>query len=365
MMKGSVTFVLPGDNRSGGVRVTAVMGNELLKRGYQVRIAHPRPPLVSLASMKRRLPRLLGGKPATANAGWLHLFKGKVETYSRLAELEYAPKEVVIAVGTFTVNEVRALPQDVLRVRFNHGFPAEMTPENQEIWSLPMPTITVSQTLVPRLEAMSGRKVLAVIPNGIDLTDYFPAPGVKRDGVGTIFSMHPNKAPADIVRLFQLIAREFPEVPRRVFSTEVLPADFPPCEYEQLPSVPRAREIYSSCKVWLLASRTEGLPGPVLEAMACGAVMVSTDNDGSLEVIKDGVNGLIAPRGNMEAFLPLIRRLLTNESERQRLVDAGFTTAKEFSWDRAAEKMDVFLTRILAQPDLIANPPRVETSTGK
>jgi hypothetical protein len=41
------------------------------------------------------------------------------------------------------------------------------------------------------------------------------------------------------------------------------------------------------------------------------------------------------------------------------LVDAGFNTAKEFSWGRAAEKMDAFLTQIMSCPDLIANPPRI------
>ena len=41
MKKGAVTFLLPGNNRSGGVRVTALMGNLLLERGYQVRIVHP------------------------------------------------------------------------------------------------------------------------------------------------------------------------------------------------------------------------------------------------------------------------------------------------------------------------------------
>ncbi len=360
MEKGSVTFVLPGDNRSGGVRVTTLMGNELIKRGYRVRIAHPRPALISLAGVKKQISRLLNPPAPQAHAGWLHLFQGQVETFGRLAELTFAKHEVVIAVGTFTVRDVYDLKADVLRVRFNHGFPAEMTPERQAIWSLPMPTITVSRTLVPQLEAMSGRKVLAVIPNGIDLKDYFPAPNVKRDGVGTIYSSHPNKAPADIVRLFKRIAEEFPDVPRRVFSTEALPPEFPPCEYEQLPSVERAREIYSSCKVWLLASRTEGLPGPVLEAMACGAAMVSTDNDGSLEVVKDGVNGLIVPRGDVEAFIPHLRRLLTDEEFRQHHVTGGFATAKEFRWDRAADRMEEFLKRIWAEPELIANPPRTE-----
>ena len=49
-----VTFVLPGDGRSGGVRVTVLMANLLLGRGYRIRIACPR----KRPSLKSRLARL-------------------------------------------------------------------------------------------------------------------------------------------------------------------------------------------------------------------------------------------------------------------------------------------------------------------
>jgi glycosyltransferase involved in cell wall biosynthesis len=349
VMKRRVTFVLPGDNWSGGVRVTVIMGNLLLTRGYQVRIAARDHRMFSVDGAKARLARLGRRVGVPRDTGWLQKFSGKIERYVDLNDLAFEPGEVVIAVGTYMVQEVRSLRKDVIRVRYNHGFPAQMTDEYRTAWSVPMRTITVSNTLVHRLEELSGQKVLAVVPNGIDTTEYFPVPAVPRDSIGTIYSSHPNKAPHDILRLLNTIGVEFPSVARLVFSAEPRPAGLSPCHYERFPSVERAREIYSRSVVWLLASYTEGLPAPVLEAMACGAVVISSDNDGSLEVVKDGVNGLIVPKGNIDAFIDRIRTVFSDDALRRRLVQGGLETVQTLTWATAADRMDDFLQRCTSE----------------
>jgi hypothetical protein len=65
-----VTFVLPGDNRSGGVRVTAMMGNLLLERGYRVRIVHRAPPAGSVAALRGKLESIRNFV-LRRHAGWL------------------------------------------------------------------------------------------------------------------------------------------------------------------------------------------------------------------------------------------------------------------------------------------------------
>lgn len=350
MSTAPVTFLLPGDNRSGGVRVTAMMGNLLLARGHVVRIAHP-------ARWRQwwTNPSSLLAPLQAPHRGWLQTFAGPVTPYSDLNRLRFAPGEIVIAVGTYMIPELHSLraPQ-VVKVRYNHGFPARMTAAYRAAWSLPIPTITVSPTLVPELERLSGRKVRAVIPNGIDPGQYFPVPGVPRDAIGTIFSLHPNKAPLDIVRLLERIGEVLPDTPRVVFSTERRPRELNGCMYERAPSIARVRELYSRAMIWLLASHTEGLPGPVLEAMACGAVVISTDNDGSLAVIEDGRNGLIVRRGDIAGFLDRIQRVRSDAALRARLTRGGFETVSRFTWEAAADRMEKFLSSISC-PALLAS----------
>jgi glycosyltransferase involved in cell wall biosynthesis len=350
MKKAAVTFVLPGNNWSGGVRVTVLMGNLLLDRGYRVRIIRPKAgPVQDLSSLASRLRQIL---PGLQESGWLQTFAGPVEPYRDINDIQFEQGEIVIGVGTYVVPQLQKLrAKHVNKVRYNHGFPAKMTEEYRAAWSARMPTITVSKILVPQLERLTGEAVRAVIPNGIDPAQYYPADGIKRNAIGTIFSLHPNKAPRDIIRLVNCVAEAFPEVPRLVFSTERRPRDLGDCTYERCPSIDRVREIYSQSLVWLLASHTEGLPGPVLEAMACGAVVISTDNEGSLEVIQDGVNGLIVPKSDFEAFVEKIRLVLHNETLRNNLAQGGFETVERFTWANAADRMEEFLFGLLRETD--------------
>jgi glycosyltransferase involved in cell wall biosynthesis len=344
MKNAIVTFVLPGNNWSGGVRVTSLMGNLLIDRGHRVRIVHPKPTHKPLFNLLSPFFSLKQSSSKPYHKGWLDAFSGPIEQYGDINELTFEQGEIVIGVGTYMVPHLQRLRAGhVIKVRYNHGFPARMTDEYRAAWSFPMPTITVSSTLVPELERMSKGKVQAVIPNGIDTTQYFPVAGVRRDSVGTIFSLHPNKAPQDIIRLVNRVAEAFPNLPRLVFSTERRPRGMNDCSYERCPPINRVREIYSRSLVWLLASHTEGLPGPVLEAMACGAVIISTDNAGSLEVIQDGVNGLIVPKGDFDGFIEKIRLVLSDENLRKRLTEGGFETVKKFTWANAADRMELFL----------------------
>lgn len=336
----AITFVLPGDGRSGGVRVTVLMANLLLKRGYQVRIVYPR----SRISLRNRLARVislvqLSKKPT----GFLHEFTGDTQKYNRLDDLEYAPDEIVIAVGTYSVADVRGMTKPVIKLRFNHGFPAKPDAIQDQAWRGRMPTITVSKTLVPRLEEQSGEPVLGVVPNGIQTEVYYPEPEGPHQGIGAVYNGHPNKAPEDMLDVLAEAHRRWPNVPQHIFSTERKPSSLAHAHYTRLPSADEARSIYNRCKIWLLTSRTEGLPGVVLEAMACGCVVISTDNDGSLEILRHGENGLIVKRGDLPAFYREIERVLSDEKLASKLSAGALTSIQQFTWQRAADKMEQVL----------------------
>ncbi len=335
-----VTFVLPGDGRSGGVRVTVIMASLPRERGWQVRIVCP----IRRLSLRQRLSRftaLLHG--ARKTSGFLHEFKGPVAWYRHLDSLDYAPGEIVIAVGTYSVADVRALTKPVVKLRFNHGFPAKPDAVQDQAWRGRMPTITVSNTLVPRLQELSGEPVLGVVPNGIDTALYHPEPDATRNGIGAVFNSHPNKAPEDMLALLAEAHKRWPDVPQHIFSTERPPAALSHTRYTRLPGVDEARAIYNRSKIWLLTSRTEGLPGVVLEAMACGCVVISTDNDGSLEILRHGENGLIVKRGDIPGFLEQIGRVLADESLAAQLSAGALRTIQQFTWQRAADKMESVL----------------------
>lgn len=350
MLKQKVTFMLPGDGRSGGVRVTVTMANHLLLRGYPVRIVLPQ----SSHTLLRRLwvTCRRGFVPPDSPEGFLHEFKGPQESYRNPNDLTFIPSEVVISVGTYTVPDLRRIRAPVVKARYNHGFPAAPDAKQVQAWQGRLPTITVSNTLVPRLQEITEGSVCGVVPNGIDTGDYFMEDNNPRDGLGALYSRHPNKAPRDLIAVLAEANARWPKVPQFVFGTEPRPRGLEHVTYTQLPSVSAARAIYNRCQTWVLTSLTEGLPGVVLEAMACGCVVVSTDNDGSLEIIEHDRNGLIAPRGDRERILEQISQSFRSDTLRERLRRNAEQTVRRFTWEAAADRMEEFLQHVARLPAL-------------
>ena len=343
-MKQSVTFALPGDYRSGGVRVTVIMANQLLAKGIKTRIACPRPKK-SVASLVKSVAGAFSARKGQ-NAGWLHQFEGELAYYRKLDELDYAAGEVVIAVGTYMVEDVRGMTKPVVKVRFNHGMPTDPKPIHANAWKGSLPTITVSHTLIPKLEAESGEKVLAVVPNGIDRSQYFERADILRDGIGAVYNPHQNKDPKRMIELLQRAHQRWPHIPQYVFSTEDVPPGLEHTRFTRYPSVEEACKIYNQAKVWLMTSKTEGLPGVALEAMSCGCVMVSSDNDGSLEIIRHNQNGLIARQAHLDEYLAHIEAVFADETLFKRLSAGAIALAESMTWDKAADRMIAFLASL-------------------
>lgn len=94
-------------------------------------------------------------------------------------------------------------------------------------------------------------------------------------------------------------------------------------------------ELLSCCDLSVLASTAEGLPNAALESMAAGLPVVATSVGGTVEVIEDGVSGLLAPPRNPEILAQAILRVLQDQELARRLAEAGQERARtHFSFTR-------------------------------
>lgn len=93
---------------------------------------------------------------------------------------------------------------------------------------------------------------------------------------------------------------------------------------------------YSSATVFAFPSRYEGFGLPLLEAMACGAPVVSSNASSLPEVVGDA--GLLVDPSDVEGLCSALRQLLEDESLRQALSAAGQARARTFSWGRTASE---------------------------
>ena len=78
------------------------------------------------------------------------------------------------------------------------------------------------------------------------------------------------------------------------------------------------------CSVYVLSSRFEGLPGALIQAMACGAPAVATNCPyGPSEIIEPGKSGILVPVGDEKQLASALDRLLDDQDLRNALSEAG------------------------------------------
>ena len=111
--------------------------------------------------------------------------------------------------------------------------------------------------------------------------------------------------------------------------------------------------LYSGCDIYLCPSWDEGLGMPPMEAMACGAALVTYDNGGCRDYARDGETALVAKRRDLEELAAKLEQLAADPALRARIAAAGaalVTTA--FDWDRAVERLERLFhqTRADARP---------------
>lgn len=104
----------------------------------------------------------------------------------------------------------------------------------------------------------------------------------------------------------------------------------------------RTREIegwYARAAVVVQASRFEGFPNVVLEAMGMGAAVISTDcRSGPRELISSGDNGWLVPVDDVSALAEALRALMTDASLRQRLGRTAMAVRERFSAERVLDR---------------------------
>jgi glycosyltransferase involved in cell wall biosynthesis len=97
--------------------------------------------------------------------------------------------------------------------------------------------------------------------------------------------------------------------------------------------------ILAAADVFVLSSRSEGLPVAILEAMAMALPVVATDVGGIPELVADGQTGLLVPPGDVGALAVALEQLLRDAELRRRLGAAGRARAEnEFSVERWREE---------------------------
>jgi glycosyltransferase involved in cell wall biosynthesis len=204
---------------------------------------------------------------------------------------------------------------------------------------------------------------VSVLPNAVDLSGYAAAPppvAARPPLVLFIGQLVPRKG-------FDLLARAMPAVLRAVPEARfvlvshnrsgeaelraLIAAGGVGDRVELLGRVSEAEKLrlLGEAAVVAAPSRYEGFGIPLIEAMAAGAPVVTTDVTAGNEVIAHGRNGLLTPYGDVDALAAAIARLLRDRELGARLAAAGRPEAfARYSADHLAAELEELYGRLLA-----------------
>jgi glycosyltransferase involved in cell wall biosynthesis len=93
--------------------------------------------------------------------------------------------------------------------------------------------------------------------------------------------------------------------------------------------------VLAACDLFVLASKNEGLPIALVEALALGLPVVATAVGGTPEVVTDGLEGLLVPPSNPEQLASAIGRLVADPELRVRMSAAATERSGHFDISRA------------------------------
>jgi glycosyltransferase involved in cell wall biosynthesis len=208
-----------------------------------------------------------------------------------------------------------------------------------------------------------------VIRSGFDL-DLFRAAGkLEPDILGDlgvprgcpmvlmVACLKPQKAPLDFVRLAARVHREFPEarfllagdgemrpaLEKEVHRRGIKDVFLAPGWREDIPQLMR-----SSLAV-VLTSKWEGLPRVIPQAKAAGRPVVATAVDGSVEAIRDHVDGYLCQPGDVNSMADRVIRLLKDPDLADRMGREGARMVDEWDQDTMVLKQEELYERLLKE----------------
>lgn len=213
------------------------------------------------------------------------------------------------------------------------------------------------------LQQIFGRRGVPseIVPNIIDLERFQPAGASSRPGFSHLVvarNLEPIYDIATALRAFALVQEHVPGARLTVAGSgpeaealRLLAADLgitDTVDFCGRLDRDRMAELYRSASVVLNPSRVDNMPNSILEAMASGAPVVSTDVGGVPFIVRNGVTGLLVASGDHAAMAAAVRRVLAEPELALHLREAALADVQQYTWPRVRQRWTDVYASVLA-----------------
>lgn len=109
----------------------------------------------------------------------------------------------------------------------------------------------------------------------------------------------------------------------------------------------------SRASLLVLPSKTESFGLVLLEAMACGCPVITTDcMPDPTEVVETGINGFVVPRGDVEAMTAAISRLLADRELCDRFIKNGYERLGHFDPEIQVRAYEALFSEVIGEAEV-------------
>ncbi len=345
-----ITLVIASLGWGGAQKIITAMANHWARQGWQVTLIsmdeENDPPFFPIDEAVDLLA--LGVKGHTASP-----FQAISENFKRLTTLRRAIVDSApdVVISFLSVTNVRALLATIglnLPVIVSErGDPNRRSISRAWHWLraaiYPFAKASVAQTdYAKNCFPGSIRRRCLVIPNPVLIPEK-PASRTSKTVIG-VGHLVPVKGFDVLVRAFGRIAQNHPDWRLRIWGHGdererllALATEFGIADRLELPGLTDQPGAWASeASIFVLASRHEGFPNALLEAMASGLPVIATDCPigGPRAMIAPGQTGLLVPNEDETAMADALDQLMTDETQAARLAGAARERAEDFAMDK-------------------------------
>jgi len=302
-----ITFLMPGYmwGPSGGYKVVYEYANQLVGRGHQVAVVHPRRlnfTPVAKPTFRQRIRKLrltlkeLISKPTV---DWHPIDKRvRLRYVPTLNDRHIPDSDVLFATAWNTAGAVsKCSSAKGEKCYLIQHYETWMGPEAlvDETWRMPLRKVVIARWLLDLGKTLGAHSV-TYVPNGIDHNRYRLTQSIEgRPRQVVMMCSHVGfKRSEDGIAALQLAKSQFPDLRVVLFGNSYRPSWVPEWMiYEQDPPQDHiVEQLYNGSSIMLSPSLAEGFPLPPAEGAACGCAVVATDIGGHREYLENGRNRL-------------------------------------------------------------------------
>lgn len=350
-----INWILPRVGLAGGVKSNRLIAEAMIRRGHSVTIAYvaggdpwPHPWRVRQFTKRMASAWRTLGKPAH------HLVQSTADLVAapgrpvRAADLPDAD----VSIGTWweTIEWIRDWPESkgikahfVRHYEIYGGDPDRV----DAVYHIDTCKLVIAQWLQRLMGERFGCPDAALVPNGVDRTQFDSAPRAKgkTPTVGFVYSPMLWKGCETAFAAIELARKEIPNLRVVCFGSSQIRrqgAPLPPgIEFHLRPGQAEIPEFYRRADCWLISSTSEGFGMPGLEAQACHCPVISTRCGGPEDYVRHGENGYLVNVGDAADMARRIVEVVSASDASWRAMSAAaYAVSREFDWDRSAELLE-------------------------